>query len=700
MYQEKELKQLYERLNAQYPQYEPVLSGNCLTLTRLHSKIEITRESVKLSVNGKLYDQFTSEEVDNPDDLYELMEAFLLDLQHTGMEQGNETYIAAAKQAARTGSRFLILSTVCLTAVMIGQITTHNPWLFPLLLLIPAGSLFILKQIRKQVFQRSWVCPSCGQPLPMAKKAFSAEIEYVPQCPHCGKVLERAPDLEPIQREYSADKQPLELAHDLPAPGSKWPCLLAGGITIAFALLLLPLIFIPDGNEPLDMAGVWTGVGMLLYLLGFGLALLLCRHAEPEETRQPVVIVRERMVVTVLGVIVWVLGFILTLMGVIVAGTPPFAPDVTAFVAVPGVPLFLLGVWMLLAGRNRTLFVFRDNSMWYISSWGRAREYAPGQVAAVRLTANRSIHLLNQDGKKLASIETNMRGIPRFAEWLESTDLAMSLTPTMEKQAKQEEQQESTVQWREEYRTRWHDHIKGIRVGLWVVMLLFAAGVIAPIPLYLLGAKFTTAMKIGALAPIPFVVFCLVFAPVLLFGDRPKNATPEWNAMHVKVPLIPALLIGLIYIWQVNHIWGGFVLQEVDTGFGWLVRVLAMAAVLTILLILRTPKRMRLGAGLFMGLVGITIAAGLHYCANAALISPAQHYPAVIVDSHADDPDVEDDDYELTIVMDNGTETELVVPEKIFEMAMNGEPLEVCHRESPFGVVLLDIHVPQSGKAE
>lgn len=700
MYQEKELKQLYERLKGQYPQYNPVFSGDCLTLTRLHSKIEITRAGVKLYVNGDLYDQFTSEYVDDTDDLYELMEAFLLDLRHAGMQQGNETYIAAAKQAARTGSRFLILSAVCLTAVMIGQIATHNPWLFPLLLLIPAVSLVILKQIRKRIFQRSWVCPSCGQPLPMAKKAFSAEMDYVPQCPHCGKVLERAPDLEPIQREYSADKQPLELAHDLPAPGSKWPCLLAGGITIAFALLLLPLIFIPDGNEPLDMAGVWTGVGMLLYLLGFGLALLLCRHAEPEETRQPVVIVRERMVVTVLGVIVWVLGFILTLMGVIVAGTPPFAPDVTAFVAVPGVPLFLLGVWMLLAGRNRALFVFRDNSLLYISSWGRTREFAPGQVAAVQLTANRSIHLRNADGKKLASIETNMRGIHRFAEWLESTDLAMSLTPTMEKQAKQEEQQESTVQWREEYRTRWHDHIKGIRVGLWVVMLLFAAGVIAPIPLYLLGAKFTTAMKIGALAPIPFVVFCLVFAPVLLFGDRPKNATPEWNAMHVKVPLIPALLIGLIYIWQVNHIWGGFVLQEVDTGFGWLVRVLAMAAVLTILLILRTPKRMRLGAGLFMGLVGITIAAGLHYCANAALIGPAQHYPAVIVDSHADDPDVEDDDYELTIVMDNGTETELVVPEKIFEMAMNGEPLEVCHRESPFGVVLLDIHVPQSGKAE
>ena len=57
----------------------------------------------------------------------------------------------------------------------------------------------------------------------------------------------------------------------------------------------------------------------------------------------------------------------------------------------------LLGVWMLLAGRNRTLFVFQDNSMWYISSWGRRRELAPGQVASVRLTANRSIHRRDHD---------------------------------------------------------------------------------------------------------------------------------------------------------------------------------------------------------------------------------------------------------------------------------------------------------------
>ena len=66
------------------------------------------------------------------------------------------------------------------------------------------------------------------------------------------------------------------------------------------------------------------------------------------------------------------------------------------------------------------------------------------------------------------------------------------------------------------------------------------------------------------------------------------------------------------------------------------------------------------------------------------------------MDSHAEDPDVDDDDYKLTIVMDNGKETDLVVTEKVYDMAMNGESLEICQRESPFGVVFLGIHLPST----
>lgn len=699
MYQENELKKLYERLKAQYPQYQLELSGGRLTLNRLYCKVEVNRSGVKLYVNGNLYDQFTSEDVDNSDDLYELIEAFLLDLQHAGMKQGNETYIAATKQAAKMGSHFLIGTALCLTILMIGLITANSPWLFLLIFLLPAASLVVLKLIHKRIFQRYWICPACGQPLPMGGKGHSCEMEYVSQCPHCAHVLEQPPELAAIQTEYAPSK-PLEPAHDLPTPGSKWPCMIAGGITTAFALLLLPLIFISNGNEPLDMAGVWTGVVLLLILLGFGFMLLFRLHKEPEETQQPIVIVREQKMVAVLGIIQWGLSLVMMLTAVIVAGTPPFDATFTFVITLIGLPFMLLGVWMLLAGRNRTLFVFRDNSMWYISSWGRKREFAPGQVTSVRLTAHRSIHLRNKNGKKLASIETNMRGIPRFAEWLESTNLAATLTPNMEKQTKQAHQEESTIQWREEYRTRWHDHIKGIRVGMWIVIVFFAAGVLVPLPLYLLGAKFTTVMEIGALAPIPFLIFCLLFAPVLLFNDRPQNATQEWNAMHIKMPVILVMLIGLLYICQVHFLWDGWILQEADINWSWLIRVLTIATVLTVLLILRTPKRMRLNAGFFMGVVGLFIAVGLHYCVNAALIGPALHYPAIIVDSHADDPDVDDDNYELTIVMNNGIENDLVVTEKTYKMAMNGEPLEICHRESPFGVILLDIHVPQTGKGE
>lgn len=696
MYQENELKKLYERLKAQYPQYQLEFSGDSLTLNRLYCKVEVNQSGVKIYVNGNLYDQFTSEYVDDLDDLYELIEAFLLNLQHAGMKQGNETYIAATKQAAKMGSRFLIGIAMCFTILMIGLITANSPWLFLLIFLLPAASLLILKQMQKKIFQRCWICPACGQPLPMGGKGHSCEMAYVSQCPHCAHVLEQPPELATIQTEYAPQK-PLEPPHDLPTPGSKWPCIITGGITTAFALLLLPLIFIPDGNEPLDMAGVWTGVVLLLILLGFGLILLFCRHKEPEEMQQPIVIVRERKIVTVFGIIQWVLSLVMMLAAVIVAGTPPFDAGSTFVCTLIGIPFMLLGVWMLLAGRNRTLFVFKDDSMWYISSWGRKREFAPGQVASVRLTANRSLHLRNKDGKKLASIETNMRGIPRFAEWLESTNLTATLTPNMEKQTKQADQEENTVQWREEYRTHWHDHIKGIRIGLWVVIVLFAIGVLIPIPLYLFAdAKFTTVMKIGALAPIPFLIFCLVFAPVLSFGDKPQNATPEWRAMHIHVPLIICLLIGYTYFWQVSDIWGDLVLREADGNWGWLIRILSITIVLIVLQVIRSPKRNRVGAGLYMGVVGLSIACGLHYCVNAALIGPAQHYPAIIVDSHADDPDVSDDDYKLTIIMDNGEEAEIVVPEKVYEMAMDGEPLEICHRESPFGVVFLGIHMPST----
>ena len=266
----------------------------------------------------------------------------------------------------------------------------------------------------------------------------------------------------------------------------------------------------------------------------------------------------------------------------------------------------------------------------------------------------------------------------------------------MEKQAQQEARTEGTVQWREEYRTYWHDHIKTIRLGMWLVLVFFAIGTIAPIPLTLFaGIKFRTVMAAAAICPIPFFVFCLVFAPVLLLDDQPQHATPEWRAMHIKLPLIPVLLLALLYMGQVYYFWDDWVLQETGNGWFYLVRILFIGTLLTVLMIMRTPKRLRLGAGLFMGMIGFCFALGFHYYINTALCGPARHYPAVISDSHAKDPDDEEDHFTLTVIMDDGRETDIAVTEKIYKQAVSGEPLETCHWESPLGVDFLDIHAPK-----
>ena len=369
-------------------------------------------------------------------------------------------------------------------------------------------------------------------------------MEYVSQCPHCGKILENAPEMEPVRLETDAPKKQLDPDYDPPLPGRKWPCILTGSISIAFSLFLFVILFFFD--EPLEAQNAAVTLILLLIWFCFGLALLLCRHREPEETQKPVVVLREQKLVTGVGIFLWLLGSIFLFMAIAVAVAVADPVDgVTLFLAAIGVFLTFFGVWMILAGRNRCLFVFQDHSILYISSWGKQKKYEPGKITSVRLTVNRSIQLLNSNGKKLISVETNMRGTPRLAEWIESTDLAALVTPAMERQTESQAAEESLVQWREEYRTHWHDHLRAIRMGLWVVMILLIIGAVLPIPLYLYaGVKFRTVMAIAAVTPIPFLIFCIVFTPVLIFGDRPKNATAEWNAMYIQTFFASYLFTG------------------------------------------------------------------------------------------------------------------------------------------------------------
>lgn len=214
-------------------------------------------------------------------------------------------------------------------------------------------------------------------------------------------------------------------------------------------------------------------------------------------------------------------------------------------------------------------------------------------------------------------------------------DFAAELTPSMEKQVKLEEKAEELIQWREEYRTPWHDYISAIRKGRRLVMLLLAVGVIIPLPLYLFAdVKFRTVMAIAAAAPVPFLIFCIVFAPVLIFGDRPKNATAEWNDMYIQISVPAIFLPVLALLWQVHYVWDRWVMQVRDNDWIWLFQAALIAVPIFLLCLYRIPKQKRFESAFFIGFVCIGFGMCIPYCANAALCRPAHHYPAVVVDSH------------------------------------------------------------------
>lgn len=100
--------------------------------------------------------------------------------------------------------------------------------------------------MRQKAFRQYWVCPGCGQALPLDKKSSFPQMEYVSQCPHCGRVLEKVPEMEPVRLDPDTPKKQLDPDSNPPVAGKKWPCILAGSISSAFSFCLwfcsLPVI--------------------------------------------------------------------------------------------------------------------------------------------------------------------------------------------------------------------------------------------------------------------------------------------------------------------------------------------------------------------------------------------------------------------------------------------------------------------------
>lgn len=684
------LHQLSVRLRENYPDCTLTESGDHLTVSLPLGEAHVEENRVEFFVAGELLDTVDAE----GDALYEAVESFLLFLK-SEEELCNPIYTAAIEHAQKRSSRVLYIAAGLELLAMLGLMASKQLWCALLVLLLPVVSLLPLRTVRLRSLRRDWVCPHCGAQLPLTAKTFIPQPNYVSCCPQCRTSLLDSTQTEQLKQDLMTEEEDEEDALDstspLPQPGGKWPSLLSGILLLLFTLVSLLLMFVDIEQEA--PAAIVVNALTLLSTGGLALALLLCRTSEPASLATPKIVLREQKWIAGLGIFCYLPGLVLIVLSFSLSMEIPVNLWAVSLLSLLGLLLVLTGVWAILARKNRSLMLFSDQLL-YCTSWGKHREFPIQQIASVKLTASHSVKFLDSRGKTLFSVENNMLGVDRLLDWIAEQDLPLLTTKSFDQQMEQMTGVVDPLSWNEADRTKFHDHLPAIRVGLVLVVALFALGCMGTLPLYLFtDLKMYTAIYLSALTPLPLLIYCFIFTPVLVFNDRPKGATAEWKAMHIKFPTMTVSLLSLLLMWQVYHFWDQYMLQIVDTGRLLSIN-LVLGVVLIVLFILRTPKRLR-GEGLFMiSLCLFVFSYVTSYGANLALCDSPRHYPLVVEERHVPAEDAEDDSYTLTIRLDDGTEKELNVSAHLYELETSGTELVVCEKKSPLGIRMIRLHIP------
>lgn len=675
---------LISRLKKNYPDCEISQTGDILTVRMPLGEVQIQGDRLTFYVAGERMD-----EVEVPvDSLYEKIETFLLMLRNDE-KQCCKVFRTADEKARKRSSRAIYAVGGLVLLATLGYLLLRNAWLLlAAMFLLPLVLFPVLRYIRLWSFRQDWVCPHCGEPLSLERKPFIPQMQYTPRCPHCGGPLMDPGLLETWKQEVLSEEEAdfSQPPSELPKCGGNRICTVSGIALLIFTLFSALMVLVNRSEIPL--AAMAVNVVTLLALGAIILALLRCKGPEGRK-ETPKIVVCEQKWISWVGIAAALVGLVFTFLSFCVSEEETLVVGIVFMLL--GLFLVGLGAWMLLARKNRKISVYQD-SVSYVSSFGRERVIPLEQIGSVRMTASQSLHFLDGQGKKLFSAETNMQGAEDFLNWLDSRGTSLQVSKTLEKQIEQSEA--PVVSWREEDRTPLHDHMGAIHFGMNLVVCLFAAGCFVPMLLYLFTElKMSHAIFLTAFASVPMIVYYLLFAPVILLGDRPRGATQEWNSMHIKFPTTMVSILSLVLTAQVYYFWAERMLQVMETGL-LLIQTAVVAVVLIGLFWMRTPKRLRGSDGFAVTLLCLTMVAfSLTYGGNLAISHPVQHYPAEVVERA--EPASDKDDYTLTIRLDDGEEKELNVTEQIYNLSNAGVPFDVCQKENFLGIRMIRLHLPK-----
>ncbi|HJA26476.1 MAG TPA: hypothetical protein H9795_10495 [Candidatus Fournierella merdigallinarum] len=137
-----------------------------LTITFPRGQALIRQGHILLLAQGAVWDETDWDENRDPDELVQFVEAFAGRLEDLG-RRGNETYQAARRAAARRCGRIPLLFFLAMLVCFAALAGTGDAWWLLAALVCPVAMVVLLAAVQGTVFRRHWVCPRCGQPLPL-----------------------------------------------------------------------------------------------------------------------------------------------------------------------------------------------------------------------------------------------------------------------------------------------------------------------------------------------------------------------------------------------------------------------------------------------------------------------------------------------------------------------------------------------------
>lgn len=198
---------VYDRLKENYSDLEISLDDGEISVLVTGHIITANVSSAVLSKNGETVFEYSPT---STDELYIQIEQ-LINLAREGgaavfvseknKKSLNPTYKAMKKRQKRFEIVISVLSLLILLYMFCAP-ERDNDWamIFGALFVLCAGTLLG----QRMIFKSKWVCPKCGQALPLKKAGLGRALVYTAVCPHCGENLETGREAEATWDKFGA----------------------------------------------------------------------------------------------------------------------------------------------------------------------------------------------------------------------------------------------------------------------------------------------------------------------------------------------------------------------------------------------------------------------------------------------------------------------------------------------------------------